>query len=83
VNDKHYASLDEIIAEIAGTSIEEIADEAFAAGGPWLISVDELRAAGALDVPAAWRKSLSDDKNLFDGSFNNGTASDHQESDRE
>lgn len=23
-----------------------------------LISVDELRAAGALDVPAAWRKSL-------------------------
>jgi hypothetical protein len=25
---------------------------------PHLISVDELRAAGALDVPAAWRKSL-------------------------
>ncbi len=24
-----------------------------------LISVDELRAAGALDVPPAWRKSLS------------------------
>jgi hypothetical protein len=24
-----------------------------------LISVDELRAAGALDVPAAWRKSLA------------------------
>lgn len=24
-----------------------------------LISVDELRAAGALDVPAAWRRSLS------------------------
>jgi hypothetical protein len=23
-----------------------------------LISADELRAAGALDVPAAWRKSL-------------------------
>lgn len=23
-----------------------------------LISVDELRAAGALDVPASWRKSL-------------------------
>ncbi len=23
-----------------------------------LITVDELRAAGALDVPAAWRKSL-------------------------
>jgi hypothetical protein len=26
---------------------------------PHLISVDELRAAGALDVPAAWRKSLA------------------------
>jgi hypothetical protein len=25
---------------------------------PHLISVHELRAAGALDVPAAWRKSL-------------------------
>ena len=24
-----------------------------------LISVDELRAAGALDVPATWRKSLA------------------------
>jgi hypothetical protein len=29
--------------------------------GPHLISVDELRAAGALEVPAAWRKSLSAD----------------------
>ncbi|MCB9853298.1 MAG: hypothetical protein H6819_09405 [Phycisphaerales bacterium] len=29
---------------------------------PHLISVDELRAAGALDVPKAWRKSLGDDK---------------------
>jgi hypothetical protein len=26
---------------------------------PHLISVDELRAAGALDVPPEWRKSLS------------------------
>lgn len=26
--------------------------------GPRLITVDELRAAGALDVPPAWRKSL-------------------------
>jgi hypothetical protein len=26
---------------------------------PHLISVDELRAAGALEVPAAWRKSLA------------------------
>ena len=27
-------------------------------GDQHLISADELRAAGALDVPAAWRKSL-------------------------
>jgi hypothetical protein len=26
--------------------------------GPHLITVDVLRAAGALDVPASWRKSL-------------------------
>mgnify|MGYP001455943237 CR=1 FL=1 len=30
-----------------------------------LISVDELRAAGALDVPAAWRKSLGVERDLF------------------
>ena len=30
-----------------------------------LITVDELRAAGALDVPEGWRKSLGNDKNLF------------------
>jgi hypothetical protein len=34
-----------------------------------LISVDELRAAGALEVPPAWRKSLGADsdaeRNLF------------------
>jgi hypothetical protein len=28
-------------------------------GRPHLISADELRAMGALDVPPAWRKSLS------------------------
>jgi hypothetical protein len=32
-----------------------------------LITVDELRAAGALDVPAAWRKSLSVERDLFSG----------------
>ena len=37
-----------------------------------LITVDELRAAGALDVPAAWRKSLgverdSRERDLFSG----------------
>jgi hypothetical protein len=30
-----------------------------------LISVDELRAAGALDVPAAWRNSLFVERDLF------------------
>ena len=30
-----------------------------------LITVDELRAAGALDVPEAWKKSLGEDTNLF------------------
>ena len=29
---------------------------------PHLISVDELRAAGALDVPASWRKSLAGER---------------------
>lgn len=29
---------------------------------PHLISVDELRAAGALDVPPAWRKSLTTER---------------------
>ena len=29
---------------------------------PHLISVDELRAAGALEVPPAWRKSLAGPK---------------------
>ena len=34
--------------------------------GQHLISVDELRAAGALEVPPSWRKSLGDapDKNI-------------------
>ncbi len=34
-----------------------------------LITVDELRAAGALDVPAAWRKSLAVERDLFSGLF--------------
>jgi hypothetical protein len=34
-----------------------------------LISVDELRAAGALDVPAAWRKRLGVERDLFSDLF--------------
>lgn len=41
--------------------IAEVARERAAEGGrrPHLISVDELRASGALDVPPEWRKSLA------------------------
>lgn len=31
-----------------------------------LITEDELREAGALDVPEGWRKSLGSEKSLFD-----------------
>ena len=34
-----------------------------------LITVDELRAAGALEVPATWRKSLGVERDLFSGLF--------------
>ena len=39
-----------------------------------LISVDELRAAGALDVPAAWRKSLGGqvERDLFSDLLDDG-----------
>jgi hypothetical protein len=62
VKDKHYASVDELIAEIAGMRIEDLANEPWE--GPHLISVDELRAAGALDVPEAWRKTLGVEREL-------------------
>lgn len=41
--------------------LEAIARDALDGEGPRLITVDELRAAGALDVPASWRKSLGED----------------------
>jgi hypothetical protein len=41
---------------------------------PHLISVDELRAAGALDVPASWRKSLAVERDLFTGLFDDADA---------
>jgi hypothetical protein len=72
VKDQHYRSIDDIIEEIKGKTIEEIANEPL--DGPHLISVDELRAAGALDVPASWRKSLAasniaDERDIFSGLF--------------
>ncbi len=39
-----------------------------------LITVDELRAAGALDVPAAWRKSLHVERDLFKSLFESDDA---------
>lgn len=45
--------------------LEAIASDALDTESPRLISVDELRAAGALDVPAAWRKSLGKERDLF------------------
>jgi hypothetical protein len=45
--------------------LEAIASDALDTESPRLISVDELRAAGALDVPAAWRKSLGKEPDLF------------------
>ncbi len=39
---------------------------------PHLISVDELRAAGALDVPAAWRKSLANETRYTLPGFDDG-----------
>lgn len=72
MKEKHYRSIDELIEEIKDMSIEDIMNEPW--DGPHLITVDELRAAGALDVPTAWRKSLCDDKNLFSESFDSDEA---------
>jgi hypothetical protein len=57
VQDQPLRTVDDLIAEINGKSIEELVSEC-SADGPRLITVDELRAAGALDVPPEWRKSL-------------------------
>jgi hypothetical protein len=57
VKDQPLATIDDLITDIAGIPIEELAKEA-TADGQHLISVEELRTAGALDVPATWRKSL-------------------------
>ncbi len=64
------AEMDELDAAAANEWLRDVQEtiaearrDAAAAGAPrpHLISVDELRAAGALDVPAAWRKSLGGD----------------------
>jgi hypothetical protein len=45
--------------------LETIAIDALDTETPRLITVDELRAAGALDVPVTWRKSLVQESSLF------------------
>ena len=64
MKDELLGTIDDLIAEMAGKSIEEILSE-FPENGRWLITRDELLAAGALDVPPSWRKSLRSDPNLF------------------
>jgi hypothetical protein len=47
--------------------LDLLAEIEFDPNVPHLISVHELRAAGALDVPPAWRKSLCVERDLFSG----------------
>lgn len=67
---QRWRELDEAAArkwlEEGEKAIAEAAREWAAEGfPPHLITRDELLAAGALDVPAAWRKSLGGDRDLF------------------
>ena len=46
--------------------LDDTDDIVWEPGKPWLISADELRACGALDVPAEWRKRLGGgERDLF------------------
>jgi hypothetical protein len=67
VKDQRLRTVDDLLAEMKGKTLDEIIEEV--RNEPWegshLISVDELRAAGALDVPPAWRKSLRVERDLF------------------
>lgn len=57
MKDKPLRTVDDIIAENEGKTLEEIMSKPL--GRHHLISVDELRAAGALDCPPELRRSLS------------------------
>jgi hypothetical protein len=61
--------------------LEAIAADALDTESPRLITVDELRAAGALEVPAAWRKSLAAERNL--DLFGDANETDDNESEEE
>jgi hypothetical protein len=47
--------------------LDDLDEDDGADDGPHLISVDELREAGALDVPPAWRKSLGQERYILPG----------------
>lgn len=57
MKEKPYRTVDDVIEEIKGIPIEELRE--YREDGKYLITRDELLAAGALYVPPAWRKSLS------------------------
>jgi hypothetical protein len=59
--------------------LELLASEALNTDGPHLITVDELRAAGALDVPAAWRKSLGVECDPFSDLIGDDDTSEEQQ----
>ena len=49
--------------------LDDLTEEDLRCDGPHLICVDELRAAGALDFPPEWRKSLGVEKPQCTGLF--------------
>jgi hypothetical protein len=59
VDELHAAAANKWLRDVEET-IAQVRRDIAAEGvsRPHLITVDELRAAGALDVPPAWRKSL-------------------------
>jgi hypothetical protein len=61
------------------TVLELLASEALNREGAHLITVDELRAAGALDVPTAWQKSLGEERDLFSDLMEEGQNNGKQE----
>lgn len=58
-------------AEYWAHFLDDLDEDDDGCDGPHLISVDELRAAGALDVPPSWRKSLGVERIPQKGLFSN------------
>ena len=71
MTDRHSDSKDEVPVtcgpEYWAHFLDDLDEDDYAGEGPHLITVDELRAAGALDVPPEWRKSLRVERDLFSG----------------